>query len=128
MTTHAGPARAGSSRCRGRCSDESLASSSESGGVRAAAASLPAELRRLLVHEYATATAEQVHEAARIITSEFVPFYDGWPRWRRRSCGWRSSTSRIGRSPRTSTRDRVCAADRFDPEPKKVGLAVPWPA
>jgi hypothetical protein len=34
------------------------------------------ELRRLLVHEYATATAAQVHEAARIISSEFIPFYD----------------------------------------------------
>lgn len=32
------------------------------------------ELRRLLVHEYATATAEQVHEAARIIANEFIPF------------------------------------------------------
>ncbi len=31
------------------------------------------ELRRALVHEYATATAEQVHEAARIISAEFVP-------------------------------------------------------
>ncbi len=39
------------------------------------------ELRRLLVHEYATATAEQVHEAARIITSEFVPFYDAYRDW-----------------------------------------------
>jgi uncharacterized protein YutE (UPF0331/DUF86 family) len=34
------------------------------------------ELRRLLVHEYGTATAEQEHEAARIISTEFVPFYD----------------------------------------------------
>lgn len=39
------------------------------------------ELRRLLVHEYATATAEQLHEAARIITSEFVPFYDAYRAW-----------------------------------------------
>jgi uncharacterized protein YutE (UPF0331/DUF86 family) len=39
------------------------------------------ELRRLLVHEYATATAEQVHEAARIIASEFAPFYDGYRQW-----------------------------------------------
>lgn len=39
------------------------------------------ELRRQLVHEYATATAEQVHEAARIITSEFVPFYDAYRAW-----------------------------------------------
>jgi hypothetical protein len=37
------------------------------------------ELRRLLVHEYATAA--QVHEAARIISSEFVPFYDAYRNW-----------------------------------------------
>jgi uncharacterized protein YutE (UPF0331/DUF86 family) len=39
------------------------------------------ELRRLLVHEYATATAEQVHEAARIIANEFIPFYDAFRAW-----------------------------------------------
>lgn len=39
------------------------------------------ELRRLLVHEYATATAEQVHEAARIVADEFVPFYDAYRVW-----------------------------------------------
>ena len=39
------------------------------------------ELRRLLVHEYATATAAQVHEAARIISSEFIPFYDAYRNW-----------------------------------------------
>lgn len=39
------------------------------------------ELRRLLVHEYATATAEQVHEAARIIANEFIPFYDAYRAW-----------------------------------------------
>jgi uncharacterized protein YutE (UPF0331/DUF86 family) len=39
------------------------------------------ELRRLLVHEYATATAEQVHEAARIVAAEFVPFYDAYRDW-----------------------------------------------
>lgn len=39
------------------------------------------ELRRLLVHEYATATAEQVHEAARIVADEFVPFYDAYRGW-----------------------------------------------
>lgn len=39
------------------------------------------ELRRLLVHEYASATAEQVHEAARIVADEFVPFYDAYRRW-----------------------------------------------
>lgn len=39
------------------------------------------ELRRLLVHEYATATAEQVHEAARIVADEFLPFYDAYRSW-----------------------------------------------
>ena len=39
------------------------------------------ELRRMLVHEYATASAEQVHEAARIISSEFVGFYDAYRDW-----------------------------------------------
>ena len=39
------------------------------------------ELRRQLVHEYAAATAEQVHEAGRIITTEFVPFYDAYRDW-----------------------------------------------
>jgi hypothetical protein len=39
------------------------------------------ELRRMLVHEYATATAEQVHEAARIIADEFVPFYEAYRDW-----------------------------------------------
>lgn len=39
------------------------------------------ELRRQLVHEYATATAQQIHEAARIIASEFAPFYDAYRDW-----------------------------------------------
>jgi uncharacterized protein YutE (UPF0331/DUF86 family) len=39
------------------------------------------ELRRQLVHEYATATAEQVHESAQIIATEFVPFYDAYHAW-----------------------------------------------
>lgn len=39
------------------------------------------ELRRQLVHEYATATAEQVHEAAWIIAADFVPFYDAYRGW-----------------------------------------------
>lgn len=45
------------------------------------------ELRRLLVHEYATATAEQVHEAARMIADEFVPFYEAYHRWIGRGFG-----------------------------------------
>lgn len=39
------------------------------------------ELRRLLVHEYATASAEQVHEAARLVADEFIPFYDAYRAW-----------------------------------------------
>lgn len=39
------------------------------------------ELRRLLVHEYATATAEQVHEAALLVSAEFGPFYNDYRRW-----------------------------------------------
>jgi hypothetical protein len=38
-------------------------------------------LRRLLVHEYAAATAEQIHAAALIISDEFVPFYDAYRVW-----------------------------------------------
>lgn len=45
------------------------------------------ELRRLLVHEYATATAEQVHEAAGIIANEFIPFYDSYRNWISRGFG-----------------------------------------
>jgi hypothetical protein len=39
------------------------------------------ELRRLLVHEYATATAEEVHESARIILDSFPRFYDAYRKW-----------------------------------------------
>jgi hypothetical protein len=39
------------------------------------------ELRRLLVHEYATATAGQIHEAARIVADEFASFYDSYRDW-----------------------------------------------
>jgi uncharacterized protein YutE (UPF0331/DUF86 family) len=39
------------------------------------------ELRRLLVHEYASASADQVHEAALIVSDEFAPFYDAYRRW-----------------------------------------------
>jgi hypothetical protein len=42
------------------------------------------ELRRLLVHEYANATAEQVHEAALLVANEFAPFYDAYRAWIRR--------------------------------------------
>jgi|SRR5581483_6299801 len=42
------------------------------------------ELRRLLVHEYATATAAQVHESARLIVENFPPFYEAYRRWIKR--------------------------------------------
>jgi uncharacterized protein YutE (UPF0331/DUF86 family) len=42
------------------------------------------ELRRMLVHEYATATAEQVHESALIVTGSFPGFYDAYLGWIKR--------------------------------------------
>jgi uncharacterized protein YutE (UPF0331/DUF86 family) len=39
------------------------------------------ELRRLLVHEYANATPDQVHEAARIVADEFPRFYNAYRDW-----------------------------------------------
>lgn len=38
-------------------------------------------LRRLLVHDYATATAAQVYEAALILTAELPPFYRAYAVW-----------------------------------------------
>jgi uncharacterized protein YutE (UPF0331/DUF86 family) len=42
------------------------------------------ELRRLLVHEYATATAEEIHESARIVSDAFPLFYNAYVEWIRR--------------------------------------------
>jgi uncharacterized protein YutE (UPF0331/DUF86 family) len=39
------------------------------------------DLRRLLVHEYAAATAAQVHEAARILDDELPAFYRAYGEW-----------------------------------------------
>ena len=39
------------------------------------------ELRRLLVHDYATAMAEQVHEAAKILRSELPYFFRAYAAW-----------------------------------------------
>ncbi|HEV7162141.1 MAG TPA: hypothetical protein VGN25_02695 [Solirubrobacteraceae bacterium] len=36
------------------------------------------ELRRMLVDEYATATAEQVHESALLVSGNFATFYDAY--------------------------------------------------
>lgn len=49
------------------------------------------ELRRLLVHDYAIATAEQVHEAARIVADEFLPFYEAYRAWISRGFSARGS-------------------------------------
>jgi uncharacterized protein YutE (UPF0331/DUF86 family) len=39
------------------------------------------ELRRLFVHEYATATAEHVHESALLVTANFPAFYEAYREW-----------------------------------------------
>jgi uncharacterized protein YutE (UPF0331/DUF86 family) len=39
------------------------------------------ELRRMLVHEYATATAEEVHESAIIVADNFPAFYNAYREW-----------------------------------------------
>ena len=48
------------------------------------------ELRRMLVHEYATATAEQVPESALIVSGNFAAFYDAYRAWIRRGFAPRS--------------------------------------
>jgi uncharacterized protein YutE (UPF0331/DUF86 family) len=48
------------------------------------------ELRRMLVHEYATATAEQVHESALVVSGNFAAFYDAYRAWIRRGFAPRS--------------------------------------
>ncbi|MGA9285029.1 MAG: HepT-like ribonuclease domain-containing protein [Solirubrobacteraceae bacterium] len=42
------------------------------------------ELRRMLVHEYATATAEQVHESAKLVADNFTAFYNAYREWIKR--------------------------------------------
>ena len=42
------------------------------------------ELRRMLVHEYATASAEQVHESALIVAGSFPTFYEAYRAWIKR--------------------------------------------
>jgi len=39
------------------------------------------ELRRLFAHEYATATAEQVHESALLVAGSFPAFYEAYREW-----------------------------------------------
>jgi uncharacterized protein YutE (UPF0331/DUF86 family) len=39
------------------------------------------ELRRLLVHEYATATAEEIHESAQLVLANFPAFYNAYREW-----------------------------------------------
>lgn len=50
------------------------------------------ELRRLLAHEYATASAAQVHEAAVLVESELPPFYRSYAEWVR--TGFAAGTDR----------------------------------
>jgi uncharacterized protein YutE (UPF0331/DUF86 family) len=50
------------------------------------------ELRRLVFHDYATATAAQVHEAARILDAEPPPFYRAYAEWIK--AGFRPSSDR----------------------------------
>ncbi len=38
----------------------------------------------MLAHEYATATAEQVHESALVVTGNFPAFYDAYRAWIKR--------------------------------------------
>lgn len=42
------------------------------------------ELRRMLVHEYATATADEVHESAMLVANNFASFYDAYREWIKR--------------------------------------------
>jgi uncharacterized protein YutE (UPF0331/DUF86 family) len=42
------------------------------------------ELRRMLVHEYATATAEQVHESAKLVANNYTVFYNAYREWIKR--------------------------------------------
>jgi hypothetical protein len=56
------------------------------------------ELRRMLVHEYATATAEEVHESAVVVADNFSAFYDAYRKWIER--GFRSKGQHPERPPR----------------------------
>lgn len=38
----------------------------------------------MLVHEYATATAEQIHESALLVTDNFPAFYNAYRAWIKR--------------------------------------------
>jgi uncharacterized protein YutE (UPF0331/DUF86 family) len=42
------------------------------------------ELRRMLIHEYATATAEQVHASALIVSRDFPAFHEAYRAWIKR--------------------------------------------
>jgi len=52
------------------------------------------ELRRMLVHEYATATAEEVHESARIVSDAFPLFYNAYLQWIQHGFRPRAPTSK----------------------------------
>jgi uncharacterized protein YutE (UPF0331/DUF86 family) len=42
------------------------------------------ELRRMLVHEYTTATADEVHESTGLVAGNFATFYDAYREWIKR--------------------------------------------
>jgi hypothetical protein len=41
----------------------------------------------MLVHEYATATADEVHESARLLAENFTAFYNSYREWIKRGFG-----------------------------------------
>ena len=74
------------------------------------------ELRRLLVHEYASATAEQVHEAAWLVAGDFVPFYDVYRAWIARGFSAQSPTSRDTDAPVSPASERPRQDSNLRPE------------
>jgi len=50
----------------------------------------------MLVHEYATATAEEVHESARIVSDAFPLFYNAYLQWIQHGFKPRTPTSKRG--------------------------------
>lgn len=54
------------------------------------------ELRRMLVHEYAAAAAEQVHESALIVAAHFPAFYDAYRAWIKRGSARSFERSELG--------------------------------
>jgi hypothetical protein len=57
---------------------------------------IPHCLRRMLVHEYATATAEEVHESAQIVSGAFPLFYNAYLQWIQHGFKPRTAASKRG--------------------------------